>query len=91
MGGHLIKSWSSTQKSAMSLSSGEAEHYAVVKGVGMGFGVQAFLADLGVHLPLRVHTDSSAAQGICKRTGLGAMRHVAVNTLWIQETAEEAV
>ena len=34
MGTHLIKSWSSTRNNAISLSSGEAELYAVVKGVG---------------------------------------------------------
>ena len=37
--GHLIKSWSSTQ-ATLSLSSGEAEHYALVRGVGTGLGLQ---------------------------------------------------
>ena len=36
IGNHLIKSWSSTQKNAISLSSGEAELCAMVKGVGTG-------------------------------------------------------
>ena len=85
MGTHLIKSWSSTQNNAISLSSGEAELYAVVKGVGAGMGAQQFLKDLGIEAKLRVHTDSSAAQGICKRAGLGTQRHIAVNTLWVQE------
>ena len=85
MGSHLIKTWSSTQKNAISLSSGEAELYAMVKGVGSGIGVQQYLADLGVHAGLRVHTDSSAAQGICKIVGLGTQRHIAVNSLWVQE------
>ncbi len=47
IGGHLIKTWSTTQNNAISLSSGEAELYAVVKGVGMGIGVQQYLDDLG--------------------------------------------
>ena len=85
MGTHLIKSWSSTQKNAISLSSGEAELYALVKGVGAGMGVQQYLKDLGIEAGLRVHTDSSAAKGICKRVGLGTQRHVAVNSLWVQE------
>ncbi len=34
---------------------------------------------------MRVHTDSAAAQGICKRVGLGTQRHIAVNSLWVQE------
>ena len=71
MGSHLIKSWSSTQNNAISLSSGEAELYAIVKGVGTGLGVQQFLEDLGLSAAMRVHTDSAAAQGICKRVGLG--------------------
>jgi hypothetical protein len=85
MGSHLIKTWSSTQKNAISLSSGKAELYAMVKGVGSGIGVQQYLADLGVHAGLRVHTDSSAAEGICKIVGLGTQRHIAVNSLWVQE------
>ncbi len=39
IGGHLVKSWSSTQ-STLSFSSGEAEHYALVRGVGTGLGLQ---------------------------------------------------
>ncbi|MDP6496001.1 MAG: hypothetical protein QGI09_11450, partial [Dehalococcoidia bacterium] len=47
VGGHLVKSWSSTQKNTISLSSGEAELYAVVKGVGQGIGLVQYMADLG--------------------------------------------
>ena len=86
LGGHLVKSWSSTQKNAISLSSGEAELYAAVKGVGTGLGLRQYMADLGIGaVELRVHTDSSAAQGICKRVGLGTQRHIAVHSLWVQE------
>ena len=84
-GTHLIRSWSSTQKNAISLSSGEAELYAMVKGVGTGIGIQQLMTDLNVEGGLRVHTDSSAAKGICKRVGLGTQRHIAVNSLWVQE------
>ena len=38
IGAHLVKSWSSTQNS-ISLSSGEAELYAMVKGIGAGIGM----------------------------------------------------
>ena len=84
LGAHLIKSWSSTQKS-LSLSSGEAELYSIVKGIATGIGMQQYLVDLGASAELRIHTDSSAAQGICKRVGLGTQRHIAVNSLWVQE------
>lgn len=83
LGAHLVKTWSTT-RTTISFSNGEAEHYAVVKTVGVGLGIQGYLRDLGVHLELCVHTDSSAAVGIAKRVGLGTQRHLAVRTLWIQ-------
>ena len=46
LGKHLIKSWSSTQTS-ISLSSGEAEFYGVVKASGISLGYQALLRDIG--------------------------------------------
>jgi hypothetical protein len=83
-GKHTIKHWSSTQAS-VSLSSGEAEFAGVIRGSGQGLGYQALLRDLGVHVPLRVWTDSSAAIGICSRQGLGKLRHLDTHTLWIQQ------
>ena len=84
LGKHCIKHWSSTQPS-VSLSSGEAEFYGVVRGAGQGLGYQALLEDLGVSVPLRVWTDSSAALGICSRQGLGKLRHIDTHTLWVQQ------
>jgi hypothetical protein len=84
LGSHTVKTWSSTQ-TGISLSSGEAEFYGVLKGSGIGLGFQSLLADLGVTLPLRVWTDSSAAIGICNRQGLGKLRHLATHLLWIQQ------
>ena len=72
LGKHTIKHWSSTQPS-VSLSSGEAEFYGVVRGTGQGLGYQSLLKDIGLELPLRVCTDSSAAIGICSRQGLGKL------------------
>jgi hypothetical protein len=40
---------------------------------------------VGIDLPLRVWTDSSAAIGICSRQGLGKLRHLDTHTLWIQQ------
>ena len=83
LGRHTIKHWSSTQPS-VTLSSGEAEFYGVVRGAGQGLGYQALLQDLGLELPLRVWTDSSAALGICSRQGLGKLRHLDTHTLCVQ-------
>ena len=83
-GFHILKTLSSTQPT-VSLSSGEAEFYGVVKASGLALGQQSLLRDLGIELPVRVWTDSSAAMGICARQGLGKLRHIATHTLWVQE------
>ena len=83
LGSHLIKSWSSTQAD-VALSSGEAEYYGTVKAGGMGLGYQSLLRDLGVDLKIRVWTDSTATIGICGRDGLGKLRHIDTQCLWLQ-------
>ena len=88
LGCHTIKTWSSTQPS-VSLSSGEAEFYGVVKGAGIGLGYQSLLRDLGYDLPMTLYTDSTAAMGVCNRQGLGQLRHIATHTLWVQEKVQE--
>ena len=80
LGRHTIKHWSSTQPS-VSLSSGEAEFYGVVRWTSQGHGYQSLLRDIGLALPLGVWTDSSAAIGICSRQGLGKLRHIDTDTL----------
>ena len=83
-GGHVIKCWSATQAS-LALSSGEAELYGVVKACGVGLGQRALFKDLGIALPVRVWTDSTAAIGVCGRQGLGKLRHLACQSLWVQQ------
>ena len=84
VGRHLIKAWSATQAS-LALSSGEAEFYGVVRGVGVGMGLQALYRDVGLALPLRVWTDSTAAIGTAGRQGLGKLRHLECHSLWVQQ------
>ncbi len=84
LGSHALKSWSSTQ-SNVALSSGEAEFHGVVRGSGIGLGLQSLLKDVGIAVPLRLWTDSSAAIGICSRQGLGKLRHLDTHTLWVQQ------
>ncbi len=88
VGRHLIKSWSSTQTS-ISLSSGEAEYYGVVRASGVALGYQSLLRDLGVCLRVRVWTDSSATIGICGRQGLGKLRHIDTQCLWVQQRVRD--
>ena len=81
-GGHLINHLSTTQKH-ITLSSGESELGGVVKGAAEGLGVQALALDMGVEVSLSLHADSSAAIGICRRAGIGRVKHLAVGQRWI--------
>lgn len=82
--GHVVKSWCTTQKH-ISLSSAEAELYAANKGAAEGLGVVAAARDFGDRVFLNLHTDASAAIGIASRRGLGRLRHIDVQDLWLQE------
>jgi hypothetical protein len=84
LGCHLVKHWSTTQK-VVTLSSGEAELAGIVKGSAEALGLQSLAKDLGFEVQVRVYADSSAAIGICKRSGIGRVRHLAVGQLWVQE------
>ena len=84
LGSHLLKHWASTQKK-ITLSSGEAELGAVVRGFSEVLGLQSVARDLGAELQPEVHADSSAAIGICRRSGIGKVRHLAVAQLWVQD------
>ena len=41
--------------------------------------------DLGLTWGVRVSTDAAAAVGICRRRGLGKIRHLATADLWVQD------
>ena len=83
-GVNVIKSWSSTQ-ATIAISSGEAENYAAVKGASVGLGIQSMMREVGVEVDLELQSDSAAALGIARRSGLGKMRHVDVSLLWLQQ------
>jgi hypothetical protein len=84
VGLHCIKAWSKTQ-ATIALSSGEAELFAVVKGVCEALGVASLLRDLGVEQSIRLHTDAAAALGIIARKGVGKVRHLDTSVLWLQQ------
>ena len=84
IGSHVVKSWSTTQ-ATVALSSGEAELYALVKGASQSLGLLALASDMGHDMHATVHSDSSAAIGITQRKGLGKLRHIRVQMLWVQD------
>ena len=79
-----VKSWSRTM-SILALSSGESELAAVVKAAGEGLGFRSSLQDFGLTLPIELHSDATAAIGMCKREGLGRVRHLSTADLWVQQ------
>ncbi len=83
-GWHTMKTWSATQ-TVVALSSGETELYSLTKGAAQTLGLMSLAADLGVSMHCMVRTDASAALGIIQRQGLGKLRHVNVQYLWIQD------
>ena len=48
-------------------------------------GLRSVAKDLGLDWKLTVLTDATAAIGVCKRRGLGKIRHLHTADLWIQD------
>ena len=87
VGRHLLKSWS--KQRVVALTSAEAETYALVTASCETLGLQACAADLGMTTEAEVFTDASAALGIIARAGLGKVRHLRTQALWLQEARQE--
>ena len=81
---HPIKHWSTTQ-TTIALSSGEAELAGICRGASNALGLQSLASDSGITLDVEILTDATAAIGICRRRGLGKIRHLHVADLWIQD------
>ena len=84
IGAHTIKSYSRQQK-VVALSSAEAELYAMVAASAESFVVIGDAHDLSVEFEGEVFTDSSAALGKAHRAGIGKVRHLRAQGLWVQE------
>ena len=65
---HLIKAWFRTQNH-VTLSSAEAELYAMVKCTAEILGIKSMMADRGRTKTGTRYADSTAALGIAKRKG----------------------
>ena len=80
----LIKHYSRTQ-STIALSSAEAELYATVSAASEGLGLAAMCGEYGQVLWPYINANASAAIGIAQRKGLGKVRHLDTQSLWIQD------
>lgn len=86
--GHVVKTWSVSQK-GVALSSAEAELYAANKGAAAAMGVQSIANDFWDEVRVVLRVDSSAAIGVVARRGLGRLRHVHAQELWVQQEVRE--
>eukprot|EP00972_Heterocapsa_arctica_P014880 2191634-Heterocapsa_arctica.AAC.1 len=43
----------------------------------------------GEKVPLRIHSDSSAARAIVAHHGFGRLKHLAIRQLWLQDELRE--
>ena len=57
----------------------------------MGLGAASIIRDLGwdYENPLEIRTDASASIGIANRIGIGKIRHIETNQLWLQQKVLE--
>ena len=71
------------KQSRVALSSGEAEFYGIVRAVATSKQTSQILEQIGMQLELTIASDSSAARGICTKTGSGKVRYLSVKQLWL--------
>ena len=75
----------------MALSSAEAELHAMVAASAETLGVVSLMADMGLTVEGEIFGDSTAALAIAiaQRQGIGKLRHVRTQALWVQEARAE--
>ena len=83
-GAHLVRASSSTQ-GIQGLPSCESEFMAMVRGCSVLLGAGAMARDLGLEFALEAHGDSSSAQSVAERRGVGKIRHLHTPLLWLQQ------
>ena len=88
LGGCLLITISRTQ-SNIALSPAEAELYAMVHAGSGGLGAKAMGQDFGMNHSAHLKVDASAAIGIAQRKGLGKVRHLDTQSLWIQDALRD--
>ena len=82
-GSHMLKFISATQ-TPIALSPAESEWYAKVRAASVVIGATSMGRDLGRDLAAHLMGDSTSADGIGNRRGVGKIRHLHTPTLWLQ-------
>ncbi len=89
-GKHTIKSWSKTQ-ATVATSSAEAELYAVARGTQEAMASLTMLREFNIIFTAKLFTVASAALAISQREGLGKLKHINVQWLWIQDISKRGM
>ena len=76
--------WSRTQPT-LAQSSCEAELVAANTGATEARFLQSLMEELGVTAKIVIETDSSSAEKVTRKRGVGRMRHLAIKELWLQD------
>ena len=84
IGVHVIKTYC-RQQNVIALSSAGAELYAMVAVSAETLALAAYARDLGIDMECELYCDSAAALGISQRAGIGKVRHLRTQGLWVQE------
>ena len=83
-----LSAWSRIQQS-VSLSSAEAEFYAPTTGISEGMVTKHLLKELGLEVTLVNHVDSQSAKVWASKRGLGRMKHVMLQCMFVQDVVEK--
>ena len=75
------------KKDVVPLSAPESEFYAMTSGGAQGSHTKNIFSDLKVEVTVRLETDSTSGSGICRRRGVGRLRHLHKKKLWLQDQA----
>ena len=92
--GHLLDS-SNERQNVVGLSSGESEFYTIgyaAAGSIMVWHILEYVFGITGSFEPKCpvcYSDSSAGRGVCKRRGVGKIKHMEVKHLWVQELVAE--
>ena len=75
----------------MSLSSAEAEFYAIVSAIAEGKAMQSLMQEMDLCVGLEVMTDSTSAKAFAAKPGLSKMKHIDIKHAYIKQMVQEGL
>ena len=87
-GKHMIEA-SCARQATVALSLGEAEFYALTRGIAAALMSQQVWEVINYTLPVVGRTDSTAGKGIAHRKGCGKVKHLSIRELWLQDYVQK--